>query len=84
MLMSLLNIIFIFTGLLFTWTPSTSYAILGVQGRYFIPIGALILLFFNDKLSVNIDNSNENKYFVIIIIILLAMATDSILVFMNR
>ena len=38
----------------------------------------------NDKLSVNIDNSNENKYFVIIIIILLAMATDSILVFMNR
>lgn len=45
-------------GMLLVWTPRKSDAVLGVQGRYFIPIIPMILLMCRNnliKLSKNID-----------------------------
>ena len=41
---ALVEIAFVFAGMLLAWTPITTLAIQGVQGRYFIPIMILVMV----------------------------------------
>lgn len=41
---SLISIVFIFAGLLLSWTPINTVLVQGVQGRYFIPVALPLLL----------------------------------------
>ncbi|MDY5575885.1 MAG: DUF2142 domain-containing protein, partial [Lachnospiraceae bacterium] len=57
-LLALLSCAMCIGGMLLSWTPRKSDAVLGVQGRYFIPIIPMILLMCRNnliKLSKNID-----------------------------
>lgn len=52
--------ILVLTIAFISWTPNTSGTILGVQGRYFIPIIPLVFLFFNNRtllITKNIDKT---------------------------
>ena len=50
----------IFTSLYVQWTTIGSDSILGIQGRYFIPILPLIALLIGSQLKVKTDYSEEN------------------------
>ena len=50
----------IFTSLYVQWTTIGSDSILGIQGRYFIPILPLIALLVGSQLKVKTDYSEEN------------------------
>ena len=40
-------------GMFLAWTPDTSLFILGLQGRYFLPILPLGMLFFRNKIKID-------------------------------
>ncbi len=62
-------IFLIFAGLYIQWTVATFDRVEGIQGRYFLPILALILILFEkDKLKVSIKNG-WIKYFIILLIV---------------
>lgn len=70
-IVSLLTVGFIFAGMLFAWSPIVGRCIQGVQGRYFIPIAALIfLLFWSDKFRL--DRRADN---IVKIVLLLSIAS---------
>jgi uncharacterized membrane protein len=53
----ILNVILIATILYISWTPVGKDMILGLQGRYFIPIAPLLfLLLYNSKFQVKVKN----------------------------
>lgn len=53
----ILNVILIATILYISWTPVAKDRILGLQGRYFIPIApVLFLLLYNSKFQVKVKN----------------------------
>jgi len=55
----LMIILLIFSSLYAIWTPVGADIIEGVQGRYFIPIIALLLLSFKtDRLKINVNKFN--------------------------
>lgn len=61
---ALILILLIITGLYITWSPLQATDVLGVQGRYFVPVFILILLaFMNKENKVEIKNL-EIKYFM--------------------
>lgn len=65
----ILCILLIFAGLYVQWTISRFNRVEGIQGRYFIPILAgLLILFESDKLKVKINNY-WIKYFIFLLII---------------
>ena len=41
-----------------SWTPDNSLIVVGVQGRYFLPILPMILLAMKDLLTVKAENTN--------------------------
>lgn len=54
-------------SMLIGWTPLSSMSILGVQGRYFIPVLPLLLLLLpNEAVTVNGDNAVKISLFIII------------------
>lgn len=66
---AILAIILILTALYITWTPHQAQTILGVQGRYFIPIFILILLSMI-KGNQNVEiNHLEIKYFIMFFVL---------------
>ena len=83
-LLSALSILFIFVGMLFAWTPKSSFAILGVQGRYIIAVLPLILMFISDKIDLKVNGELLNEKLIILLLILLIISSDGIMVFMNR
>lgn len=49
-----LTVGFVLAGMLFAWTPMVYNYVLGVQGRYFIPVLALPLLMMRtDKIEID-------------------------------
>lgn len=59
LLILILNVILIATILYISWTPVGKERVLGLQGRYFIPIAPILfLLLYNDKFKLKIRNSN--------------------------
>lgn len=80
--------IFTFAFEYITWTPVGNNLILGVQGRYFIPIAPLLfLLFYNQKFNINLHNKKINfklrnsiKLAITIFIILFLFITVLILI----
>lgn len=50
----------IFTSLYVQWTTIGSDSVLGIQGRYFIPILPLVALLIGSQLKVKTDYSDEN------------------------
>ncbi len=64
------------------WTPVGKEAVEGIQGRYFIPIAPLLfLLFYNTKLTLNIQN---NKLGLVIVLYSLFVLTISLSVLISR
>ena len=65
--MCLFTIAFIFAGMLLGWTPVSSKAILGVQGRYFIPIILpLLLCFKGEGISSKLSTSYVSMVMIIV------------------
>ncbi len=58
----------IFFALYTTWTGYSQDLILGVQGRYFIPIVFILLLLLRKTATLKIENV-EYKYFMLLIVI---------------
>ena len=58
----------IFTSLYVQWTTIGSDSVLGIQGRYFIPILPLVALLIGSQLKVKTDYSDENTCKTIAII----------------
>lgn len=56
-LMIALTIVFIYMGMLISWTQKNYLAIEGVQGRYLIAIFPLILIFISDKIKLKITGN---------------------------
>lgn len=52
-----LTIVFIYMGMLISWTQKNYLAIEGVQGRYLIAIFPLILIFISDKIKLKITGN---------------------------
>lgn len=71
---SLICVLFlIFAGLYIQWTVATFNRVEGIQGRYFLPILATILILIeSDKLEMNIKN-DWIKYFIILLAVYIPM-----------
>lgn len=49
---NILTMIFIYVGMMISWSPKNMIVILGVQGRYFIPIlPMLLILLYSDRIK---------------------------------
>lgn len=57
-LFSMLMILIVILALQISWTPDNSLIVVGVQGRYFLPILPMILLAMKDLLTVKAKNTN--------------------------
>lgn len=57
-LFSMLMILIVILALQISWTPDNSLIVVGVQGRYFLPILPMILLAMKDLLTVKAENTN--------------------------
>lgn len=68
LIISIIIIILILTAMLLGWTPYSSNIILGVQGRYFIPIIPLIMMALRNDLIV--INKKIDKNLVVVAILL--------------
>lgn len=55
---SMLMILIVILALQISWTPDNSLIVVGVQGRYFLPILPMILLAMKDLLTVKAENTN--------------------------
>ena len=65
------------------WSTAQSNYVMGIQGRYFIPILPIFLLgISNNILKINIKNKRV-KYFIMIISIYIISIIYSIYTFMN-
>lgn len=83
-LMIALTILFIYMGMLISWTPKNYLAIEGVQGRYLIAIVPLILIFISDKIKLQITGNQIKSKLIVFLLIILTISSDGIMVFMNR
>lgn len=70
------TIILIFTALYLTWTPVGDKLIEGVQGRYFIPIMPIIMIFIKEYFNNTefVIKSNHNKVLSLISVLCLIYA----------
>lgn len=68
LIISIIIIILILTAMLLGWTPYSNNIILGVQGRYFIPIIPLIMMALRNDLIV--INKKIDKNLVVVAILL--------------
>ena len=59
----------IFTALYVSWTPVANKIVLGIQGRYFLPILLYILILFSNKLTKLDFNLINNYIFIVLIMI---------------
>ena len=57
-LISMIIILIVILALQISWTPDNSLIVVGVQGRYFLPILPMILLAMKDLLTVKVENTN--------------------------
>lgn len=57
-LISMMIILIVILALQISWTPDNSMIVVGVQGRYFLPILPMILLAMKDLLTVKAENTN--------------------------
>lgn len=62
-LFSMLMILIVILALQISWTPDNSLIVIGVQGRYFLPILPMILLAMKDLLTVKAENTNIVLYY---------------------
>ena len=62
-LFSMLMILIVILALQISWTPDNSLIVVGVQGRYFLPILPMILLAMKDLLTIKAQNTNIVLYY---------------------
>ncbi len=67
-LISFIIVLAIMGGMFTGWTPNTSDVIEGVQGRYFIPIGLLLLIAFRNNILVYTRNLDKYIVFTAVLI----------------
>lgn len=80
---AILETISVFAALYIDWSTAQSNYVIGIQGRYFIPILPIFLLgISNNILKINIKNKRV-KYFILIISIYIISIIYSIYTFMN-
>jgi uncharacterized membrane protein len=76
-IVAVLTICFIFAGLLLCWSPISGGCILGVQGRYFIPVGLLLLLLlYSDDILID---KRVDKYLLATALMLIFFAIEYII-----
>ncbi len=68
----------IFTAMYTGWSPENSPYIIGVQGRYFLPVLPLIILLFSNSFS---DEENETKKTAILISIMQIFVITELFIF---
>lgn len=70
----LFSVLLIFTTLYLTWSPVYSSIVIGLNGKYFIPLVLpLLLLFYN---YMNIKLPETAVFFIIAIVILILISSD--------
>lgn len=79
----------IFTFEYITWNPVGYNIILGVQGRYFIPIAPLLLVLYNKRKNISIFNRKlplkmNNYYKMIVIEILVILLSLTLFMLIHR
>lgn len=62
-LISMMIILIVILALQISWTPDNSMIVVGVQGRYFLPILPMVLLAMKDVLTIKAQNTNIVLYY---------------------
>lgn len=62
-LISMMIILIVILALQISWTPDNSMIVVGVQGRYFLPILPMVLLAMKDVLTIKVQNTNIVLYY---------------------
>ena len=62
-LISMMIILIVVLALQISWTPANSVIVVGVQGRYFLPILPMVLLAMKDVLTIKAQNTNIVLYY---------------------
>ena len=62
-LISMMIILIVILALQISWTPDNSMIVVGVQGRYFLPILPMVLLAMKDVLTIKAQNPNIVLYY---------------------
>ena len=62
-LISMIIILIVILALQISWTPDNSMIVVGVQGRYFLPILPMVLLAMKDVLTIKAQNTNIVLYY---------------------
>lgn len=62
-LISMMIILIVILALQISWTPDNSMIVVGVQGRYFLPILPMVLLAMKDVLTIKAQNTNVVLYY---------------------
>lgn len=68
-----LTIIFIAVGMMISWTPLSSPIILGIQGRYYIPVIFMLLILLNNKSIVISDRIQRYVPFAMVVTDIIAV-----------
>lgn len=83
LIIAILEIISVFLALYIDWSVAQTQYVMGIQGRYFIPILPILLLAIKcNVFKINITNKRI-KYFILIISIYIVTIIYSILTFMK-
>ncbi len=59
----IISVLFICTGMFYSWTPISSFAIEGVQGRYFLPIMPMFLFLIYSSKGIIVTSSLKEKIY---------------------
>ena len=59
----MLMILIVILALQISWTPDNSLIVIGVQGRYFLPILPMVLLAMKNLLTIKAQNTNIVLYY---------------------
>lgn len=62
-LISMIIILIVILALQISWTPDNSMIVVGVQGRYFLPMLPMVLLAMKDVLTIKAQNTNIVLYY---------------------
>lgn len=70
------SIVLIFTTLYLLWSQVNSSIIIGLNGKYFIPVMMPFLLLFHNKIKMNLADKDAIKVFIFIAVILILFSSD--------
>lgn len=71
-----ISVIIIFTNMYIMWTSVGYPVILGLKGKYFIPLMLPLLLLFYNKTRTRIENSDQIRFLIYIAVILVLISSD--------